>query len=319
MARRFSKVQVSLWADDDFRALTVDAQHLYLMLLTSAGVSMAGVHDWRPKRLAVLSPHFGADRITKAGLELWHTRFVMIDPDTEEIGIRSFVRHDGVLFNSKVAVGMVAAWNEIVSSNIRAMVACEVARLSEGLSPAVADAVAEVVDWAAEHEPSWPTEGLSEEASHGLSEGSCEGLSEGPSDVLSEEASEGACTTSSLHPFIPSDTYAHHADADALVDVPAGETTLAGAPRATSYPEKFEEFWKVYPAKKGKRKALAAWRNAVKRATNDQLIAGAQRYRDDKKRDPEHTKYAEGWLNDDRWLDEQTTAAPAATDEWWEN
>ena len=203
MARRFSKVQVSLWADDDFRALTVDAQHLYLMLLTSAGVSMAGVHDWRPKRLAVLSPHFGADRITKAGLELWHARFVMIDPDAEEIGIRSFVRHDGVLFNSKVAVGMVAAWNEIVSSNIRAMVACEVARLSEGLSPAVADAVAEVVDWAAEHEPSWPTEGLSEEASHGLSEEASEGLSEEASEGLSEEASEGACTTSSLHPFIP--------------------------------------------------------------------------------------------------------------------
>lgn len=309
MARRFSKVQVSLWADDDFRALTVDAQHLYLMLLTSAGVSMAGVHDWRPKRLAVLSPHFGADRITKAGLELWHTRFVMIDPDTEEIGIRSFVRHDGVLFNSKVAVGMVAAWNGIVSSNIRAMVACEVARLSEGLSPAVADAVAEVVDWAAEHEPSWPTEGLSE--------GLPEGLSEGPSDVLSEEASEGACTTSSLHPFIPSDTDAHHADADALVDVPADKPPLATAPKANKYPDEFEEFWKVYPVKKGKGAALKAWRKALKRATNDQLIAGAQRYRDDKKRDPEHTKYAEGWLSGDRWLDEPETKT-STTANWWE-
>lgn len=115
------------------------------------------------------------------------------------------------------------------------------------------------------------------------------------------------------------DIYAHHADADALVDVPADKPPLAAAPRATSYPEQFEEFWKIYPAKKGKRKALTAWRAAVKRASNDEIIAGAKRYAADPRRDPEHTKYAEGWLNDDRWLDEPTTAAPAATDEWWEN
>lgn len=113
------------------------------------------------------------------------------------------------------------------------------------------------------------------------------------------------------------DIYAHHADADAPVDVPADKPPLDAAPRATSYPEQFEEFWKVYPAKKGKRKALVAWRAAVKRASNDEIIAGAKRYAADPRRDPEHTKYAEGWLSGDRWLDEPETKT-STTANWWE-
>lgn len=80
------------------------------------------------------------------------------------------------------------------------------------------------------------------------------------------------------------------------------------------YPAVFEVWWKVYPLHLGKRKALKAWRNAVRRigttsgASQDeaqaQLLAGAIRYRDDPNRIDEYTKYAEGWLNADRWEDD---------------
>lgn len=69
----------------------------------------------------------------------------------------------------------------------------------------------------------------------------------------------------------------------------------------------FDDFWRAYPARKGKPAARKAWANAIKRATPETIIAGARRYANDPARDPEHTKYPQGWLNDDRWTDEPTT------------
>jgi len=75
----------------------------------------------------------------------------------------------------------------------------------------------------------------------------------------------------------------------------------------------FLKFWKIYPQKKDKRKAQMAWRNAVRRLTQSGanrseamavINAGAERYRDDPNRDESYTKWAEGWLNGDRWEDE---------------
>ncbi|WP_280393113.1 hypothetical protein [Nocardia wallacei] len=69
------------------------------------------------------------------------------------------------------------------------------------------------------------------------------------------------------------------------------------------YPAAFTEWWRHYPIKRGKRKALAAWQRARKRATDKELIEGAIRYANDPNRVDEYTKYPEGWLNGDHWLD----------------
>lgn len=71
-----------------------------------------------------------------------------------------------------------------------------------------------------------------------------------------------------------------------------------------TYPAAFETFWAVYPIKRGKGKALKAWQRAIKRSSPDAINVGAQRYKDDPNRDDGYTKYAEGWLNSDGWLDE---------------
>jgi len=74
------------------------------------------------------------------------------------------------------------------------------------------------------------------------------------------------------------------------------------------YSQAFEEWWVHYPRKAGKRKAFSAWKNARKRTSPEQLIAGAQRYADDPNREETYTKYPEGWLNSDGWLDEPLPA-----------
>lgn len=78
--------------------------------------------------------------------------------------------------------------------------------------------------------------------------------------------------------------------------------------RPETYPAEFLAFWKIYPRKRDKRKALRAWRNAIRRTSAQVINAGAIRYRDDPNRLDEFTKYAEGWLNGDGWEDEPLPA-----------
>lgn len=70
-----------------------------------------------------------------------------------------------------------------------------------------------------------------------------------------------------------------------------------------SYPAAFEEFWSAYPKREQKRDALKAWQSAIKRADNDELIAGAHRYAEDPNRSANYTKLPAGWLRADMWLD----------------
>jgi hypothetical protein len=75
------------------------------------------------------------------------------------------------------------------------------------------------------------------------------------------------------------------------------------------FPESlFEEFWSVYPRRVGKGEAKKAFRNALKRATAEEIIAGAKRYAASKP-DPAYTKHPGPWLNADRWADEPARKA----------
>ena len=65
----------------------------------------------------------------------------------------------------------------------------------------------------------------------------------------------------------------------------------------------FEEFWAVYPRKVAKGAARKAYRNALNRATVEEILAGAKRYSASKP-EPQFTAHPATWLNADRWLDE---------------
>lgn len=65
----------------------------------------------------------------------------------------------------------------------------------------------------------------------------------------------------------------------------------------------FEEFWSVYPRREGKREAKAAFHRALKRATVDQIIAGAERLAS-LRRDPYFAPMPAKWLHSERWSDE---------------
>jgi hypothetical protein len=74
--------------------------------------------------------------------------------------------------------------------------------------------------------------------------------------------------------------------------------------RAVDDDAEFAEFWSVYPRHVAKGAARRAWKTARKRATADDIIAGARRYGADTTRPPQYTKHPATWLNSECWADE---------------
>jgi len=73
--------------------------------------------------------------------------------------------------------------------------------------------------------------------------------------------------------------------------------------RATA--RRFDEFWNAYPRKVGKDKARTKYAAAVKRATEDEIIAGAHRLAADPNLpEKQFVPYPSTWLERGGWEDE---------------
>lgn len=81
----------------------------------------------------------------------------------------------------------------------------------------------------------------------------------------------------------------------------------ASALRSTDDP-RFVEFWSTYPRREGKTSALRALGNALGKATIEDIVKGAARYRDDPNREPAFTAHPATWLNAGRWDDDPLPA-----------
>lgn len=70
-------------------------------------------------------------------------------------------------------------------------------------------------------------------------------------------------------------------------------------------PDGFDEFWEIYAHKIDRKKAVAAWRKALKLSSAGEIIAAAKRYAST--RNPNFIAHASTWLNGERWNDEPQT------------
>lgn len=131
MARDRANINTSIWSDQDFRDLNMAEQHLYKLLMTHPTLSYAGVVDWRPARIAAMTADATSKSIRAAAEGLQSKRYVFIDDETEEILVRSFLRHDGLLKQPKLSISMVNAFSAVASKRIREVVTHELQRLFE--------------------------------------------------------------------------------------------------------------------------------------------------------------------------------------------
>ena len=131
MANDYARVMRSIWGDDDFRALPWDSQWLYFHLLTSPSLNHAGVTDWRPARMAGLARGLTADAIEASSVELEGNLYILVDRDSEEALIRTFIRHDGLMAQPNMAAAMAKAHAGISSKVLRGVIVHELKHLKD--------------------------------------------------------------------------------------------------------------------------------------------------------------------------------------------
>lgn len=129
MARDRANLRIDMWADGDVRKLSLGAQHLYMLILTHPTLNYAGVGDWRPGRIAALTGGRARADVERDAQELQHAHFIYTDEETEEVMVRSFLRHDGVIKHPRLHVSMAKDFAGISSEDIRAFVAFELRKL----------------------------------------------------------------------------------------------------------------------------------------------------------------------------------------------
>ena len=160
VARDHARVNVAIWGDPDFRNLPPAAQHLYLLLWTSPDLSYVGVADWRPGRLAALAAGWTREHIETAGACLAARHFIVIDPDTEEVLLRSWLRYDGLMKQPRMAISAINAYSSVYSELLRSVIVSEFHRIRKELPGASCwedKRVVEVLSHPSVEPKSWPT------------------------------------------------------------------------------------------------------------------------------------------------------------------
>ena len=146
MANDHARIRRDIWADEDWRALTSPAQWLYMHLLSAPTLNFAGVADWRPPRIAALTAELTPGDVDHFAAELIGGRFILPDLDTEEVLIRSWVKHDGLLRSPNVTKALVKAHGKIASGPIRGVIVSQLQGLLDGGMEGSWDAAAPLLE-----------------------------------------------------------------------------------------------------------------------------------------------------------------------------
>ena len=119
---RHVRLRASIWNDEEFVSLPMASQWLYMLIISQPGVTLCGVVQPAFKRWATFAPDTTADGIEKAALTLQERFFIEIDDTTDELLVRSFVRHGVALDSDNAIVGMAKSFETIHSKVLRKVV-----------------------------------------------------------------------------------------------------------------------------------------------------------------------------------------------------
>jgi hypothetical protein len=152
MPRSEARISVDIWATgSDFTDLEPLTQWMYLFLLSQPDLTHAGVLALRERRWSQKAKGLTVATITQLLGQLQTRRFVVVDEDTEEVLIRSFIRRDKVYRQPNVLRAAFDQLQLISSPLLRRELAQELHRVQrlempEPSVPIVADMLAVLAD-----------------------------------------------------------------------------------------------------------------------------------------------------------------------------
>jgi hypothetical protein len=142
MAREHARIQCSIWKPgDDFRHRSAPAQRLFFVLLSQREINNAGVLPLMIGKWAKLSADTTVGDIRTALAELVEHRYVVVDEDTEQALVRTYIRNDGVMNHPFTRKSAMTAAESIDSPLLRREVAEELRRIGHPEALATADKI----------------------------------------------------------------------------------------------------------------------------------------------------------------------------------
>lgn len=128
MARTRAMILTRIWMDPDFVALQPATKLVYLALISQPDVNHLGVLSVAYGRWA-RAMGGSAEWVRGCVAQLVEARFVVIDEETEQLLIRSFLRNDGVCRQPNVLSAAASAVGALASSKIATALLEEIARI----------------------------------------------------------------------------------------------------------------------------------------------------------------------------------------------
>lgn len=119
MARKYAQIHVAIWTDEDFKSLSPAEQHMYFVLLSQPRLNLCGVMDYIPSRLAMCVYEWTEDDVVGLIKSLEAKRYVVVDHDSKELLLRSFIRRDGLLKSKTITIGAASDYAEVMSQKLR--------------------------------------------------------------------------------------------------------------------------------------------------------------------------------------------------------
>ena len=131
MARNEARIFTSIWKDDDFRALSRNAQGMYFFLLSQEDLTYCGVMALRERRWASKAAGLTLADVEQdlKALETAGRAFIVTDEATGELMVRSLMRRDGVWKQPNLLKLARESAEQIESAKIRAGLLAELRRL----------------------------------------------------------------------------------------------------------------------------------------------------------------------------------------------
>lgn len=114
--RTFAQILTSIWADRDFRTLSAAAQRHYFVLISQSNLNYAGVLALTEQRWARYCAELTLAGVQEATGELSERRYVVVDYETQELLVRTFIRNNWLWKQPKMLA--VAARQALATSSV---------------------------------------------------------------------------------------------------------------------------------------------------------------------------------------------------------